>query len=66
MGMRSSIKNVPITGADQSQREMTDQTIMPIKDMSIFEVKNITSNVNLAKEMVNKWEAKAAIILSLN
>lgn len=65
-GMGGSIENVPIAVVDQSQGEMTDQTLMAIKDMSIFEVKNITSNINLAKEMVDKGEVKATIILPPN
>jgi len=65
-GMGGTIENVPIAVVDQSHGEMTDQTLMAIKNMSLFEVKNITSNVNLAKEMVNNGEVKAAIILPPN
>jgi ABC-2 type transport system permease protein len=65
-GMGGTIENVPIAVVDQSHGEMTDQTLMAVKNMSLFEVKNITSNVNLAKEMVNNGEVKAAIILPPN
>lgn len=65
-GMGGSIENVPIAIVDQSHGNMTDQTLIAIKDMSLFEVKNITSNVNDAKQMVEKGEVKAAIILPPN
>jgi len=65
-GMGGTIENVPIAIVDQSHGEMADQTLMAVKNMSLFEVKNITSNVNLAKEMVNNGEVKAAIILPPN
>lgn len=65
-GMGGSIENVPIAIVDQSQGNLTDQTLMAVKDMSLFEVKNITTNVNIGKEMVDKGEVKAAIILPPN
>lgn len=65
-GMGGSIENVPIVIAEQSQGDITDQTLMAVKDMSLFEVKNITTNVNAAKEMVDNGEVKAAIILPQN
>lgn len=65
-GMGGSIENVPIVIAEQSTGDITDQTLMAVKDMSLFEVKNITTNVNAAKEMVDNGEAKAAIILPQN
>jgi len=65
-GMGGSIENVPIAIVDQSHGNMTDQTLMAIKDMSLFDVKKITSNVNDAKQMVEKGEVKATIILPPN
>jgi len=65
-GMGGSIENVPIVVVEQSQGDITDKTLIAIKDMSIFDVKNITTNVNLAKEMVNTGQVKAAIILPPN
>ncbi|MDR2966662.1 MAG: ABC transporter permease [Methanobacteriaceae archaeon] len=65
-GMGGSIENVPIVVVEQSHGNITDQTLMAIKDMSIFEVKNITNNVNIAKDMVNTGQVKAAIILPPN
>ncbi|MBZ9570393.1 ABC transporter permease [Methanobrevibacter sp. TMH8] len=65
-GMGGDIENVPIVIAEQSHGNITDQTLMAVKDMSLFEVKNITTNVNQAKEMVNNGQVKAAIILPPN
>jgi ABC-2 type transport system permease protein len=65
-GMGGSIENVPIAIAEQSSGEITDSTLMTIKNMSLFEVKEITSNVNQAKEMVDTGKVKAAIILPSN
>jgi len=65
-GMGGSIENVPIAIAEQSDGNITNQTLMAIKDMSLFEVKNISTDVNAIKEMVNNGEVKAAIILPPN
>jgi len=65
-GMGGSIENVPIVVVEQSEGNFTDMTLMAIKDMPIFQVKNITTNVNTAKEMVNTGQVKAAIILPPN
>ncbi len=65
-GMGGSIENVPIVVVEQSHGNVTDQTLMAIKDMSLFDVKNITSDLAAAKDMVNNGEAKAAIILPSN
>jgi len=65
-GMGGSIENVPIAIVDQSQGNMTDQTLMAIKDMSLFEVKEITSNVNDGKELVETGQVKATVILPPN
>ncbi|KZX16054.1 ABC transporter permease [Methanobrevibacter filiformis] len=65
-GMGGSIENVPIAIVDQSHGETADMTLMSIKNMSLFEIKNITSNVQDAKEMVDRGEVKAAIILPSN
>lgn len=40
-GMGGTIENVPIAVVDQSHGEMTDQTLMAVKNMSLFEVKKI-------------------------
>ena len=65
-GMGGSIENIPIVVVDQSSGNMTDLTLLAIKEMPLFEVKNITSNVNDAKQMVEKGEVKGAVILPPN
>ena len=65
-GMGGSIENVPIVVVEQSQGDITDQTLIAIKGTPIFDVKNITTNVNLAKDMVNTGQVRAAIILPPN
>ena len=65
-GMGGSIENVPIAVVDQSHGDTADMTLMSIKNMSLFEIKNISSNVADAKEMVDSGEVKAAIILPSN
>ena len=65
-GMGGSIENVPIVVVEQSEGNITDLTLMAIKDMPIFEVKKIVTDVNTAKDMVNTGQVKAAIILPPN
>jgi ABC-2 type transport system permease protein len=65
-GMGGSIENIPIVIVEQSNGDITDETLMAIKDMPLFDVKDITTNVNTAKDMVNKGQVKAAIILPPN
>lgn len=65
-GMGGTIENVPIVIVEQSQGNITDQTLMAIKDTSLFEVKDITSSVSDGKKMVDNGDVKAAIILPQN
>jgi len=65
-GMGGTMDNIPIVIVDQSQGELTDQTIDAFKNMSVFDVKSVTKHVNSAKEMVKNGEVNAAIILPSN
>jgi len=65
-GMGGSIENVPIAIVEQSHGNITDSTLMTLKDMSLFDVKKITDDVNLGKKMVDDGTVKAAIILPSN
>lgn len=65
-GMGGSLENIPVAVVDQSSGDITDMTLTSIKGMSIFDVKNITTDVNVAKDMVKNGEVKAAIILPPN
>ena len=46
--------------------DLTDLTLDEIKANSVFNIVNITTNQNLAKEMVDNGEVKAAILLPSN
>ena len=65
-GMGGSIENIPIAIAEQSDGDITNETLMAIKNMTLFEVKNISTDVEAIKEMVDKGDVKAAIILPPN
>ncbi|KZX15609.1 ABC transporter permease [Methanobrevibacter curvatus] len=65
-GMGGSIENVPIAIVEQSHGNITDSTLMAIKDMSLFDVKNITTDVEAGKELVDDGSVKATIILPSN
>ncbi|KZX16504.1 inner membrane transport permease YbhR [Methanobrevibacter cuticularis] len=65
-GMGGSIENIPVAVVEQSHGNVTDMTLMAIKNTSMFEVKSITNDVNKAKSMVDSGEVKAAIILPSN
>ena len=65
-GMGGTINNIPIVVVDQSQGPITDATLTAIKDNSLYDVKEITSDPNAALAMVQNGQAKAAIILPTN
>ncbi|MBC7119240.1 MAG: ABC transporter permease [Methanobacteriaceae archaeon] len=62
-GMGGSLENIPIVIVEQSHGPVTDQTVTAIKNMSLYDVKEVTSDPDQAKEMVESGEVKAAIIL---
>ncbi len=62
-GMGGSLENIPIVIVEQSHGPVTDQTVMAIKNMSLYDVKEVTSDPDQAKEMVESGAVKAAIIL---
>ena len=63
-GMGGTVENTPVVIVKQTSGEITDQTINAIKVDKTFEVKDILSNPDEAKKMVDNGEAKSAIILS--
>lgn len=65
-GMGGSLENIPVTVVDQSSGNITDMRLGSIKGMSLFDVKNITTDVDTAKAMVQCGDVKAAIILPPN
>jgi len=62
-GMGGSLENIPIAIVEQSHGPVTDQTVDAIKNMSLYDVKEVTSDPDQGKEMVNSGKVKAAIIL---
>jgi len=65
-GMGGSLENIPVVVVEQSHGQVTDQTLMAIKNMSLYDVKGIISDPDKAKEMVESGQVKAAIILPSN
>ncbi|MDD3454270.1 MAG: ABC transporter permease [Methanothermobacter sp.] len=62
-GMGGSLENIPIVIVEQSHGPVTDQTVAAIKNMSLYNVKEVTSDPDQAKDMVESGAVKAAIIL---
>jgi ABC-2 type transport system permease protein len=62
-GMGGTLNNVPVVVVDQSQGPLTDATLAAIKDDTLYDVKNITSDPAVGLQEVQNGEAKAAIIL---
>lgn len=63
-GMGGTVENTPVVIVKQTSGEITDQTINAIKSDKTFDVKDIISDPDEAKSMVDKGEVKSAIILS--
>lgn len=63
-GMGGTVENTPVVIVKQTSGEFTDQAINAIKSDKTFDVKNILSDPNEAKDMVDNGEVKSAIILS--
>jgi ABC-2 type transport system permease protein len=62
-GMGGSIQNIPVVVVHQSNGPLTDATLNAIKGMDLYAVKDIVTDPNKAKQMVQNSQAKAAIIL---
>lgn len=63
-GMGGTVENTPVVIVKQTSGAITDQTINAIKADKTFEVKDILSDPDEAKEMVDNGQVKSAIILS--
>lgn len=63
-GMGGTVENTPVVIVKQSTGDVTDQVINAIKSDKTFEVKDILSDPDEAKSMVDKGEARSAIILN--
>lgn len=62
-GMGGSIDNIPVVVVKQSSGPVTDQTLSAIKGLDLYDVKDIITDPDQAKEMVKNGQVKAAIIL---
>ena len=65
-GMGGDLTDLPIAVSAPEEGNLTDLTLNQIKDNSVFHITNITDDQNLAKEMVDKGDVKAAILLPPN
>ncbi|MCD7781391.1 MAG: ABC transporter permease [Methanosphaera sp.] len=62
-GMGGSVENTPIVIVKQSDGPVTDQVIDAIKSDETYDIKDIISDADEAKRMVEDGEISAAIIL---
>lgn len=62
-GMGGEIDNLPVVVVKQSSGPITDQTLSAIKGMALYDVKDIITDPDNAKDMVKNGQVKAAIIL---
>ncbi len=62
-GMGGTIDNLPVVVVKQSSGPITDQTLSAIKGLDLYDVKDIITDPDKAKEMVKNGQVKAAIIL---
>ena len=65
-GMGGSVENTPVVVVKQSTGDVTDQVINALKSDQTYDIKEITSDADKAKEDVDNGKYKAAIILSSN
>ena len=63
-GMGGTVENTPVVVVKQSSGDVTDQVINALKADDTFDIKDIMTNSDDAKEKVDNGEVKAAIILS--
>ena len=63
-GMGGTVEHTPVVVVKQSSGDVTDQVINALKADDTFDIKDIMTNSDDAKEKVDNGEVKAAIILS--
>ena len=63
-GMGGTVENTPVVVVKQSSGDVTDQVINALKADDTFDIKDIMTNSDDAKEKVDNGEVKAAIIRS--
>jgi ABC-2 type transport system permease protein len=62
-GMGGTIENIPVVVVKQTDGPVTDATLNSIKGMSLYDVKDIISDPQRGREMVESGQVKAAILL---
>jgi len=62
-GMGGSIENIPVVIVTESHGAVTDATLNTIKNMDLYDVKDIITDPDKGKQMVQNGEVKGAIIL---
>ncbi len=62
-GMGGTVDNTPVIIVKQSDGDVSDQAIDMIKSEKIYDIKDITSDADDAKQQVEDGNVKAAIIL---
>lgn len=62
-GMGGEIENIPVVIVKQTDGPVTDATLNAIKGMSLYNVKDIISDPQRGREMVESGQVKAAILL---
>ncbi|MGB9978624.1 ABC transporter permease [Methanobacterium sp.] len=65
-GMGGTLENIPVVVVEQSHGQVTDATLSAIKGMSLYDVKDVITDPDKAKQMVENGQVKAAIILPSN
>lgn len=65
-GMGGTLENIPVVVVEQSHGQVTDATLNAIKGMNLYDVKDIITDPDKGKQMVESGQVKAAIILPSN
>lgn len=65
-GMGGTLDNIPVVVVEQSHGQVTDATLSAIKGMSLYDIKDIITDPDKGKQMVQSGQVKAAIILPSN
>ncbi|MDR1820302.1 MAG: ABC transporter permease [Methanobrevibacter sp.] len=65
-GMGGSIEHIPTAIVSMDDGSLTNTTVEAINNISLYDVKNITNDVELGKQLVDKGDVKATIILPKN
>ena len=65
-GLGGTLENIPVVIVEQSSGPLTDQTVAAMKNMNLYDIKDILKDPDTARDMVDTGQVKAAIILPPN